>query len=270
MNLSVGGSPALAQPAPFADHDQVIVVVSQGFRRSKSNAAIVNLTTGRSVQLGPADAAAGDPQSLGAFVSVPVSSDAGYLAGSADSSIELREAQGPPTTLATAGELNQDVGQLPSTPVDLAVYPDATGIQLAVLLNPLGATTSNVPMVILDRHGHVLSTVVEAAGPIANAQPAWSPNGRLLAYPSSASTGPALAIQTTDGQPQIYQASNPSTQFGSCIWSPTDITVVCQARIGSRTEWDFANTATGTLRSTNSPGYPIVWLPPGALTERSR
>ena len=139
-----------------------------------------------------------------------------------------------------------------------------------MLLNPPTATLANVPMVILDRHGQLLSARSQAAGPVASSHPAWSPNGRLLAYPTYASTGPALAIQSLEAQPGIYQVSNPNTQLGNCVWAPTDVTVVCLARAGVQTAWDFANTATRTLSTGKSLGFPIVWLPPpGANPQES-
>ncbi len=264
--LGAFDSAALAEPAPFADHDHAVVEVSQGFPETQSNAVIVSLAGGRTMALGQADAAAADPQSFGAFVSAPV--NARYGTGSSDASIELRDPHQSAVTLATAAELNRDVGQRPSTPVDLRVYPDPTGDQLAVMLDPSVAVVSNVPMVILDRHGHLLSAIPQASGPqasgpAASTQPAWSPSGRLLAYPTYTSTGPALAIQSLSLRPKIYQASNPNTQIGNCVWSPTGITVVCLARTGTQTTWDFANTTTGTLNSVKSLGYPIVWLPSG-------
>jgi hypothetical protein len=259
---------ALALPAPFADHDQALAVVNQGFPASQSNATILSLADGRTTALGPADAAAGDPQSFGAFVSAPVAVAASYLAGTSDVSVQLRDAGQVPVTLATAAELDQDVGQVPSTPVDLRVYPDPTGDKLAVLLNPPTATVANVPMVILDRHGHLLAARSQAAGPAASAHPAWSPDGRLLAYPTNTSTGTALAIQSLNRRPDIYQLSNPNTELGNCVWAPTNITVVCLARTGFQTVWDFANTATRTLNTEKSIGFPIVWLPPPGANPR--
>jgi hypothetical protein len=257
--LGAFDSAAMAEPAPFADHDHAVVVVSQGFPETQSHAVIVSLADGRTMALGRADAAAADPQTFGAFVSVPV--NVPYGTGSSDASIELRDPGESPVTLATAGELNQDVGQAPSTPVDLRVYPDPAGDKLAVMLDPSVAVVANVPMVILDRHGHLLSVLRQTSGPAASTVPAWSPGGRQVAYPTYTSTGPALAIKFPGGQPRIYRAANPDTQIGNCVWSPTVITVVCLARTGTQTAWDFANTTTGTLNSVKSLGYPIVWLP---------
>jgi hypothetical protein len=258
--LGAFDSAALSEPVPFADHDRAVVVVTQGFPEFQSSAVIVSLADGRSMPLGRADAAAADPQSFGAFVSTPDDPGDG---GSSDARIELRVPGQSPVTLATAGELNQEVGQAPSTPVELRVYPDHTGDKLAVMLNPSVAVLSNVPMVILDRHGHLLSAIPQASGPVASSQPAWSPSGRLLAYPTYTRTGPALAIQSISGRAKIYEAPNSNTQIGNCVWSPTSVTVVCPADIGTQTAWDFANTTTGRLTSAKSLGYPIVWLTSG-------
>jgi hypothetical protein len=259
--LAAFDSAALSEPVPFADHDRAVVVVTQGFPESQSSAVIVSLADGRTMALGRADAAAADPQSFGAFVSTPDDPHDGT--GSSDAGIELRVPGQSPVTVATAGELNQDVGQVSSTPAELRVYPDRTGDKLAVMLNPSVAVVSNVPMVILDRHGHLLSAIPQASGPVASTQPAWSPSGRLLAYPTYTPTGPALAIQSLSGRPRIYEASNSNTQIGNCVWSPTSVTVVCPAGIGTQTAWDFASTTTGRLTSVKSLGFPIVWLTSG-------
>jgi hypothetical protein len=259
--LGAFDSAALSEPVPFADHDRAVVVVTQGFPESQSSAVIVSLADGQTTVLGRADAAAADPQSFGAFVSTPDDPRDGI--GSSDARIELRVPGQSPVTVATAGELNQEVGQVSSTPVELRVYPDPTGDRLAVMLNPPVAVVSNVPIVILDRHGRLLSAIPQASGPVASTQPAWSPSGRLLAYPTYTRTGPALAIQSLSGRPRIYEAPNSNTQIGNCVWSPTSITVVCPVSIGSQTAWDFADTTTGRLTSGKSLGYPIVWLTSG-------
>jgi hypothetical protein len=253
---------ALTQPAPFADHDQAVVVVTQGLLGSQSNASIVALADRRTMSIGRADAAAGDPQAFGAFVSVPISGAPTSAVGSSDAGIQLRDVGRPPMTLASAGELNEAVGQASTTSVDLRVYPDPTGEKLAVLLNPPVASAANVPMVILNRHGQVLTFLPQVAGPTAGAQPAWSPDGRLLAYPTDTPTGRALVIETLNAQLDLYQLSNPNTQLGNCVWGPTAIAMVCLARTGLSTAWDFPNPATGRLNSVESLGYPVVWLPP--------
>ena len=243
-------------------------MVTQGFPGSQSNASIVALADGRTMAIGRADAAAGDPQSFGAFVSAPINVAPTSAVGSSDASIQLRDAGQPPMTLASAGELNEVVGQASTTSVDLRVYPDPTGDKLAVLLNPPGASAANVPMVILNRHGEVLTFLPQVAGPTAGAHPAWSPDGRLVAYPTDTPTGRALVIETLNAQPDLYQVSNPNTQLGNCVWAPTAITVVCLARTGLQTAWEFANPATGTLNSVKSLGYPVVWLPPPGANPR--
>ncbi len=100
--------------------------------------------------------------------------------------------------LATSSQVNQYVGSLPSTPIQLGIYPDPSGDAIAVVLNPLTPITGNVPMVILNRQGHLLAALNEHDGPISGTQPIWSPNGRS-GYPTYTNTGAALAIATETG-----------------------------------------------------------------------
>jgi hypothetical protein len=262
------GSVVLAQPSPFADHDGAVVVLSSGLPRSQSTASMIVLADGQMLPLGLADAAAGDPRSLGAFLSVPVSggtaSPAGRPAASADGRIELQDRGRPPIILATSGELNQDVGQPSSAPVDMTVYPDDQGDKVAVLLNPLGGTSPNMAMVILDRAGQVLATVAESTGPAAGAQPSWSPDGQRLAYPTATGGGPAIAIRQLAGQTQTIPVGDRSASLESCIWSPAATIVLCLDQGVGHAVWDFADTLTGAVHTGPSLGVPLVWLP--ALT----
>ena len=196
-------------------------------------------------------------------MSVPVSIDGSplYPPSVTDISIELEVADRPPITVATTAELNQEVGDLQTDPVELSVFPDPNGDKLAVLLNPVLPTNSDVPMVVLNRNGDVLAAVPQDIGPADNAQPAWSPNGQLLAYPTYTGAGPDLAIQSSSAQTATYPLASRNTQIGHCIWSPTATTVICPAQTGTRAAWEFTDLSNGHMDSIPSLGYPLAWMP---------
>ncbi len=123
----------------------------------------------------------------------------------------------PPALLATSSQLNEYVGSVPSTPIQLAIYPNPSGDAVAVVLNPITPVTGNVPMVVLNRNGQLLAALTDRDGPIYGTQPIWSPSGRQLAYPTYTDTGAALAIATESGAVQDLSAPSPETTFGHCV-----------------------------------------------------
>ena len=249
----------LAVPTPFADSNQAVIVVTPRSGFSLGTAAVVTIATGLSTELGTVDSVAGDPQSLGAFASIPLPPSS-RLAPTADSGIELLSASHPPVTLTTASDLDRAVGQPPTALIDPEVFPDPAGDKIAVVLNPITPTQSNVPLVVLDRDGRVLSTTPAGFGPIWQGQPSWSPDGRLLSYPTHAGTTTAVAVVSSHGEPITHPAAGPDTQFGGCLWSPTDAAAVCLARRGTQDEWAFLFPQRKDLITAPTRGNPLMWL----------
>lgn len=249
-----------ASPSALADHNQAVLLRSS-LETESGLASLFDLSDGHRVDLGAVDSAEADPQSLGAFVSVPAGSAPGRGASTAgqDTSVELRVAGAAPVVLATAGRLDREVGWSSGTAVRLEVYPNSTGDAVAVVLNPLSPQSGDVPMVILARDGTVLAALTDETGPSSGSQPLWSPGGHQIAYPTLTAHGPAMAISTETGAVETYPAPA-ATTFGTCVWSPASTDVLCQSRSAGRDRWLYATPTANHLISTPSFGDPLTWL----------
>ncbi len=257
----LSGSTAPAQSRPFVDQNQAVLVLTRPTAASPAAATVVRFSDGREFDLGTVDSAGGDAKSLGAFVSIPAQQHQSQIAhpASPDTEVEFLTASVPPALLATSSQVNQYVGSLPSTPIQLGVYPDPSGHAIAIVANPLTPVTGNVPMVILDRRGHLLAALSEHDSPIYGTQPIWSPNGREIAYPTYTNTGAALAIVSETGTVQDLSAPTANTIFGQCVWSPNSIDVLCQSRSENRYRWLYATPTSDSLILAPSPGTPLAW-----------
>lgn len=243
LTWPAGTTPAGAEP--FTDGGRAVLVRS-GAAGGELSAWPVS--GGPPVPLGGGTdtAAAGDPASLGAFVAVP---------GPGDSRVELRDRGHPAQVLATVAQLNRDCGQPADLPMDLTMFPDASGQKVAVVLNPPGGGGSDSPLIILSRQGRVLSAVGAGTGPIAYSTPYWSPDGASLAYATFDSDGTALAVLT--GGRIASQGFEPSTSVDGCAWSPDGAWVLCLASTSFASNWVLARN-TDTLAPIYSFPLPLV------------
>ena len=170
---------------PFADHDREMVVLLGAFNTDTDFVVSeVSLATGRSVPLGIAHQAAGDPRGRGVFVSIAgqVAPTTSVTDVSPDTRVELREAGGPARVLATAAAINRALGQDPRLRVALTPYPNPSGSRIAVTVQPqIGGSTSGV--VIMTRAGRVLGTITTPKGPRARTPSTGPP--RVPRWPSS-------------------------------------------------------------------------------------
>lgn len=259
----------LAFPDPFADSNRALVVL--GDSGAEANTSITLIPLGRrapplAIGRGDGEAVAGDPQTLGVYVSVPATTQLAHPPpgggmGLVDARVEWRVAGQPTVTVATTGQVARDAGQAPATPVHLAVYPDPAGDKLAVVVDPPGGGGDNAAIVVLDRRGHLLGSVhAGPGGPTEYIAPAWSPNGRSLAYPTYSQYGPALTIWTVGHPVEVRDAPDPGLDFGSCLWAPNNSAVLCPAHRTQGSEWVFGN-RTGPLYAVPNPAAPIAWLP---------
>ncbi len=258
------------QSSPFADGDRAVVVLTGGPALTSSLVSLVLVADGATLPLGEADQAAGDPESLGAFVTVaaPVQPKAqGGHGGRVDTWVELRH-QGETALLATAVSLNRDLGQTPNRPVTLQVLPNSSGNELAVVVEPAGSAGADAGVVVLDRRGRVLSVLDSALGPARGSMPSWSPDGSALAYYTVTRSGAAIAVWTVGQQPDLRAAPNPTASFYGCLWAPDGSMLLCPTMSGTP-QWIFARADSGRLMTIKAPAFvpafaqrlrPVAWL----------
>lgn len=265
-SVILSNSTTPAQSAPFADRNHSMLVVSRPIAGSAAQAILLRLSDGKTFDLGTVDNAGGDAQGLSAFASIPAQHQQPRMAHPivADAEVDLLRVSGPPIRLATSSQLNVDVGSLPSIPIQMRVYPDPSGDAVAVVLDPVSPVSGNVPMVILDRQGHVLAALADRNGPIYGSTPAWSPNSQRLAYPSYGNSGAILAVSTESGIVGSYSLPGTSITFGRCIWSPNSIDVLCLSTLGGHLHWLYATPTTSALITGPSHGLPLAWTAAGS------
>jgi hypothetical protein len=262
--VSVSWEKIPAWPDSFADHErQLVMLLTYGLSGSATNPVrLTSVATGRSVSLGVGHQVAGDPQAAGAFVSVaaPPRPSAAVTHFIPDSRIELRDAGRPPVTLATSAALNQDLGQSQHRPVQLIPYPDQSGDQVAVIVQPT-AGSQQAGMVVLNRAGRVLGTVPARLG--VQGTPAWAPSGGSLAYSSTGSNGPELRIWKIGGQIVTRPFPVSDGSYSWCIWSPDGASILCAAPGGGTgsQNWAVTGAAGGAMAGVRGPGFPVAWLP---------
>ena len=246
---------------PFADHDREMVVLLAPSFSTATDFVVseVSLATGRSVPLGIAHQVAGDPRGRGVFVSVaaPVAPTTSVTDVAPDSRVELREAGRPRQVLATAATINRALGQGPRLPVELTPYPNPSGTEVAVTVQPQsGSSTSGV--VVLNRAGRVLGTVATPKGPIGSDAVSWSPAGTSLAF-TSAADGSALSIWSS-GQLRT-QPFPASATANYCLWSRDGKSLLCTSGQHNGQRWLFASPSGGAMARVTGSGLPIAWLP---------
>jgi hypothetical protein len=272
-----GPSFTLAQPYPFADHDSdLIVLLNQIGSTGQDPVSVHSIASGRALYLGSADAAAGDPQTAGAFVSVPgqpvASSTAAYV--SPDTGIELLEARQAPVVLATAAAISSDLG-LADQAVHLVPLPDRAGDKIAILVEP-AASGGFYGIVVLNRAGQMLGTTGPLQFGDITGLPVWSPSGSSLAYVSlGISSGPGgntpvLHVWAVGRPPaQMSYASGPGLAKGagnvltggSCIWSPDGTAVLCDSPAHpGQNVWAVARVSPLSVTVIPGPGTPVAWL----------
>jgi hypothetical protein len=253
-------STSAVRPSAFADDNQAVLLLTRP-KSGAATAAVIDLFDGHGVDLGVVDSAEADPQSLGAFVSEPAGpgSNAPTRTAGQDADVELRVAGAASVVLATASQLDRDVGWSPATQVRLDVYPNSIGDAVAVVLNPLTPEPGDVPMVILNRQGALLAALTDKTGPSTRSRPSWSPGGHQIVYPTFTTAGPAVAITSETGATVTYPAPKETT-FGPCIWSPASADVVCESRSAGHDRWLYVTRSANRLIPTPSFGNPLAWL----------
>ncbi len=262
----LGQSEQLAFPAAFSDHDQAVVVQQASSVGSapltSSQSWVVPLGTGVPVSLGRADGAAGDPQELGAFVSVappgpPPPPDA--TSSPPDMEVQRRDVGKPAVTLATAAALNTDLHQSASTPVSLFPYPSPDGNDVAIAVVAVN-NSGNAGLVVLDRTGHLVDETAAFLVSNQGLEPSWSPNGTSLTYIDSGNSGLELNFWTPTGSASTRLIPFSLQYAGICWWSPDGEWVLCEA--GSDQGPLLITTQVNglTLASLAAPGELLAWI----------
>jgi len=253
---------------PFADRDRDLVLSAPGPAETVNAIGLLTINGGHLVGLGLGDDAAGDPQTLGAFVSVeatvqPAGPPPGGLVGQADSLLQLDRPGRAPVEVASAAQLQRDVRENPDSAVHLSAFPSPGGDKLAVVLDPPGGGDSNAPMVVVDRTGRPLGTVAADQGPREYQTPAWSPDGTSLAYTTFGPRGAALVVWTVGRTPQVRVTPDPGDDFSGCLWSPPGTEILCANvfGVGQSTAWILGASRRGLLYVARAPGMPVAWLP---------
>lgn len=256
---------------PFAGGDRAVVVLEKGPTQPNSTVWLVLFSDGDTMPLGNADQATGDPQNLGAFVTIPVRTSPwvrGWQGSRADTSVELRDAQGT-RLLATSASLNRDLATDPDRPVSLRIIPDPSGNQLAVVVDPIGNASDDDAVVVLDRSGRLLGVPNKMSGPARGSTPAWSQDGSALAYYTVTGRGAALGVWPIGGRAHMRVAPDPTAKFDGCVWSPDGSTVLCST-VSASPQWIFARAEGGRLIAIRAPVFgrtdplplrPVAWLP---------
>jgi hypothetical protein len=270
VDPALAGAALLGGPDTFADGDHALILVrSSPLQLHAGTVFAYTFASQKSATFGLADEAAGDPQAVGVFVSVASTGRAdhappgGYL-GLADSRVELRDAGQSPLVVATAAELNRDVGQNPEQPVHLSLFPTPSGDAVAVEVNPPTGGDADVGVVVLTRSGQLIGVIKTRSGPLEYSWPAWSPDGRSLAYSTVTDSGTALAIWTEGGPIVVRAAPDNGASFGYCLWAPDGSAILCPTFQSARDSWDQGAAHGGPLFSVPGAGTPIVWLPAAA------
>jgi hypothetical protein len=272
LSLALNPRWTVVSPDALTGGGRALIVKSETkWRGPTSTALVATFNNHRLADLGPADDAAGDPQVLGAFVTVPLPEQpavAGALAGInglVDDRVELRDVGQDPIVLATSAQLERDIGQVPAGPVNLTVYPDGNGQKVAVEVNPIGSGLANGGLVVLDRRGRLLGAIGRDQGPTEYTTPYWSPDTTALAYQTFSSVGTSLAVLNSRYQ-VATQSLESTTSVDGCTWSPDSAWVVCLAVSPYTDNWLLASNdeALTPIYSVPARNRPVVWLAAGA------
>jgi WD40 repeat protein len=273
--------------ASFADGDKYVVATACYSVSSASESWVADLIPtagGHERMLGTVTDSAGDPESVGALESAPVSAAAAtsFLQCSApvtppDKAIELVRPGQAPRTIVTAAELTGALGWPPGTPVLLTVYPSPSGSRLA--LSVAAEHSARSGMVVITRAGRI---VADRPLPADTIQVRWSPDGQQIAF-GQASFGRASFGQASGNGPSSVTVWTVGTASRTIVlpgrhdlyctqllWSPDGSQLIYAAQVTSRglTQaddlqhgWTVIDLRSGRVHDVIAPGQPAAWLP---------
>jgi len=263
--LRLGEALQLAFPDAFSDHDEAVVVqqaATAGSTTSTSQSWAIPLGTGGPVSLGRADGVAGDPQEMGAFVSVARPGPQPSTASTnppPDIEVQLRDVGKPPVTLATAAALNTDLHESANTPVNLFPYPSPEGDDVAIAVVAVN-NSGSAGLVVLDRTGHLVDETAVFVGPNQGLEATWSPNGASLTYIDSGDSGLDVNIWTPTGSASSRLIPFSLQYVGSCQWSSDGEWILCEAGSDQGPAWIIAQVDGAALANLAAPGELLAWI----------
>jgi hypothetical protein len=257
LSFSVNSSPWLT--SPFANRDTSLIVQAMVYTSPVATArtSVQSVATGGTASLGIADGAAGDPQTAGAFVSVPrpgIQPPADEA--TPDTRLELRVTGSPTRVLATAARLGHVLGIKAGNAITLTPVPNPQGTMVAVEVRPATRRGSS-GIVVVNRVGQVLGA--ESVGPGGTPTVAWTRSGASLAYIGLGSYAPELTQWTIGGGSTTGMFPAGTGRIGRCVWSPDGLSVLCMARRNGT--WLIMQS--GRVEQPRGHGYVLAWLPGG-------
>jgi hypothetical protein len=257
--------------SPLADHDGAVVVLDEpviGPPTPTTQIAVLPLASGRPISLGGGDVASGDPQALGAIVSVaapgpaPATTDDGP-GQPADARVERRDVGRVPVILGTAPSLEKALGEPTTQPVALDSFPDAAGDLIAITVTPVKGNGGE-GIVVVDRSGHVVSVLSPHSGAYASSSLAWSPDSSEIAFGVAlpADAGAGIGVWAVGRGFTSRDDPQPGVSPAGCLWSPDGVTILCQVFGPSGSDdWVEAVAAGGPVADIAAPGALLAWLP---------
>jgi WD40 repeat protein len=258
----------LSYDNPFTDADEDLVLLAGGpgtYGSTDAGVSLFNWRTGTPAgNLGNGDqiaGPAGDPQGSGAIV--PVAAPAGS-AGEADSRVELRDLGRPAVVLVTAGSVDRALGRSPDLAVVLSPFPDPAGDKIAIIASAAQpGLHPSAGVVVVDRSGHLLSSLTGTAPPESGYGVEWSPDGKSLLYVALGTSGQeAVVWNSGSGTPLTRPLPNPGDNAAYCIWSPDGTEVLCATvDLQSRAvTWVTGSSGAGPLLPHPGPGVPVEFV----------
>jgi hypothetical protein len=172
--------------------------------------------------------------------------------------------------LATAAQIDTDLGQSAEDTGTISLLADPTGTRLAVLVVSDGPGSGAGGIVVLSRTGDVLGAVRVAGDGVGT--PAWSPDGSSLVYGAATSGRPAVTLWRIGAAPTTRSAPASPLPIGDnvidrCLWSITGDGYLCASAesVDNRAEWLVARPG-GPLISEEGPPMPLAWLAAGTAS----